>query len=373
MNLVKALLENRNALRNAGYLSIEGKDIFAAFDEDGNMIAVGEAWAYISETGMMMSEYLADGSPRDSICGEKQKIEMLYLLPADLKFEENDRISETENKAFPLPPAYGVGQVVCEDHVFTISSKEANPPVCGAYDVIKQQLFSAAHSYYTRGLASNVLERYYYEFLPESHQLYLEEKTFKREIKERKKQKTERKKLTEENFQKDTSGKYTCEKKIKLWGVTTTLYTDFEENSENKECTLKEYIDQVNVHILWIEKHRKEIEKALLKANMAETAKAWMDGRQVSGEDGQTYYELDDGEFFPFPITESSFLENLFIQSIYIDGYTSGDTRIQLFLDTVPNFFAEHIIEVFIHVDMDTQKPARANRKYRIHVGGLAG
>lgn len=373
MNLVKTLLENKNVLKNAGYLSIEGGEIIAAFDEDGNMIAVGEAWTYISETGIMMSEYLVDGSPREAICGEKQKIEMLYLIPGDLKPEENARISEAENNAFPLPPAYSVGQIVCEDHVFIISSKEANPPVCGAYDVIEQQLSSAARSYYTGGLASNVLERYYYEFLPESHQLYLDEEMFKREIKARKKHTTDLKKITEENFQKDTSGKCICEQKIKLWGVTTTLYTDYKENSENKEYTLKEYINQLNTHILWIEKHRKEIEKELLKSNMAEMAKAWMEDRQVLGEDGQTYYELDDGELFPYPITENSFLEKLFIQSMHIYGDTSVDTRIQLFLNTVPNFFADHSIEIFIHVDVDIRKPARTNRKYRIYVGGLAG
>lgn len=65
--------------------------------------------------------------------------------------------------------------------------------IVGSYAVIEQQLASAVYSYYTRGLAVNVLERYYFEFLVENHQLYLKEqkfemmqKQFQTELKERK-------------------------------------------------------------------------------------------------------------------------------------------------------------------------------------------
>lgn len=337
-----------------------------AIDDDGNRIAVGEGWTYISETGMMLSEYLADGSIREDVCGEKEKIEMLYLLPNDLKPEEYNRI-----KVFPLPLSYNVEQILCQNDVFTISSKTANPPVCGSYEVIEEQLTSAARSYYTRGLASNVLERYYYEFLVERHQLYLEQELFKREMKERKKcmKKHRQDKITEESFNKDKSGKYLCEQKIKLWGVTTTLYADFKEHLENGEWTLKKYVGLLNAHILWIEKHKKEIEKELLRANMVELAKNWMEDRKVFNEDGKAYYELEDGEIFPFPITEESFLESLFIEGIHIDRDTLQTAHIHLFIGTAPDFFAYHSIEVFIDIDID----CFGNIDYKFRVGGLAG
>ena len=52
MDFVRKLVETRN-LRDIEQI--------VGTDEDGNMIVVGEGWAYLSETGMMMSEYLADG------------------------------------------------------------------------------------------------------------------------------------------------------------------------------------------------------------------------------------------------------------------------------------------------------------------------
>ncbi|MCM1120628.1 MAG: DUF2262 domain-containing protein [bacterium] len=341
-------------------------ELAVAIDDDGNRIAVGEGWAYISETGMMLSEYLADGSLREDICGEKKKIEMLYLLPNDIKPEEHNRI-----KVFPLPLSYNVGQIVCQNHVFTVSSKVGNPPVCGAFEVIEEQLTSAARSYYTRGLASNVLERYYYEFLVERHQLYLEQELLKREMKERKKsmKKHRHEKITEESFHKDKSGKYLCEQKIKLWGVTTTLYANFKECSENGERTLKKYACLLNSYILWIEKHKKEIEQELLRANMAQLARNWMEGREVSGEEGKAYYELENGELIPFPITDERFLESLFIESIHIDSDTFNTARIHLFLGTAPDFFACHSIAVFIDIDIDCS----GNINYEFQVGGLEG
>jgi len=380
MDYVKTLLENRNVLRESGSLSLGDHEVLAAFDEDGNMIAVGKAWTYLSETGMMMSEFFEDGSLREESCGEKQKIEMLYLLPDGLSSEQDSRGFALENNAFPLPLAYSVSQIVCQDHVFMISSTAGNPSICGSYQVIATQLSSAAHSYYTRGLASNVLERYYYEFLPESHQLYLDEEQLKREMKERKKHTKDSKKnkIIEENFQKDTDGTFNCEQKVKLWGVTTMLYADFYENPEYKEWTLTAYIHQLNTHIQWIDTHEKEIEQELLNHNrsnynMVEWANFWMEGQEVVDEDGQSYYELEDGGHFPCPITEQSFLDSLYIGGVHITSDSPRETSIELFLDTDPPFFADHSIEVFIDADMDIQKTSQPNAKYRIQVNGLAG
>lgn len=375
MDFVRKLVETKN-LRDI-------EQIVGA-DEDGNMIVVGEGWAYLSETGMMMSEYLADGSPREENCGEKQKIEMLYLIPHDLKPEEHDRILAVEHGAFPLPPNYHVKQIVGADNVFFILPEEGNSMIAGSYVVIEQQLSSAAHSYYTRGLAVNVLERYYFEFLVESHQLYLKEQQFKqemkrkqfqRELKERKKHKSDLTKnnITTENFHQDKNGQYFCEREIKLWGVTTTLYANFQKNPKNEKWTLQAFITQLNTHILWVEDHEKEIQKELLDADMAELARDWMQGWEVLGEDGKTYYEVEDGEMFPYPITEDVFLKCLYIQSITIDGDTPEISSIHFFLGTEPDFFAYHSIELFIDAETTIQEPDQIDIKYSIHVGGLAG
>lgn len=375
MNFVQKLVETKN-LRDIEQI--------AGIDEDGNMIVVGEGGAYISETGMMMSEYLADGSPREENCGEKQKIELLYLIPHDLKPEEHDRILAVEHRAFPLPPNYHVEKMVGADNVFFILSKDISSMIVGSYAVIEQQLASAVYSYYTRGLAVNVLERYYFEFLVESHQLYLKEQKFKEEmrqkqfqteLKERKKHKSDWKKnkVTAENFHKKDR-QYTCEQEIKLWGVTTTIYASFEEYSENKDRTLEAFITQLNAHLLWIENHEREIQKALLDADMVSLANDWMEGWEVNDEgDDKTYYELDNGELFPYPITEDVFLDCLYIQSITIDSDTPEISRIHFFLGTEPDFFAYHSIELFIDAKITIQKSNQMDIKYSIHVGGLAG
>lgn len=354
---------------------IESAEHLYAVDEDKNVIAVGESWAYRSKEGLLLSEYLADGSPREDSSGEKQKIEMLYLLPGDLKPDEEDRIAEAVSEALPLPPAYGVGEIICQEHVFTISSKAGNPSFCGAYEVIKHEFRSVPHSYHTRGLTASVLELYYYEVLAESHQLYLEEETFKREMKERKKQSKDLKKkqVKEEDFRKDADDAYTCEQKIKLWGVTTTLYATLQQDSKDQKGALKKYVDPLNAHILWVEKHRKDIEQKLLDSDMVKWANDWIEGHDSFEENGRTYYELDDGEVVPYPVTEKAFLENLYIQSITIDSAAPDTARISFFLDNAPSFFGDHSIQLFIDAKKDIQESTRAKWKYDIHKAGLAG
>ena len=141
MDFISALLKSKNEWKSSNVLFLGEKEILAALDEHEN------------------------------------------IKPGDCR-----RISEIESSALPLPPDYHVGQIVCQDNVFTISSKTGKPSISGSYAVIDEQLSSAAHTYYTRGIAVNVLERYYYEFLAERHQLYLREERAKQKRRERQKQ-----------------------------------------------------------------------------------------------------------------------------------------------------------------------------------------
>lgn len=198
MNLINTLLTNKDILKQSNVLLWENKEILAALDEHENIITVGEAWAYIEETGIMAADdFIAETSPDNhtvtTIGREKQKIEVLYLLPADLKPKEYDRISEIKDHALPLPPSCHVEQILCRDNLFTIFPGTGNPPFCAAYDILCEQLSPAAHTFYTRGIAVNVLERYYYEFLAERHQLYLKEELSKQKRRERRKRANEQK------------------------------------------------------------------------------------------------------------------------------------------------------------------------------------
>lgn len=383
MEKLQLLLE---MLEANGNLQGRAEDIglLYAIDEDGNAIVVDERTAYRTDEGLILSEYLADGSLRESSGLEKQTIELLYLLPGDIKSGEENRIAAVENEALPLPPGYSVGQIVCQEHVFTISSKAGNPPICGAFEVIRREFHSVPYSYHTRGLTASALELYYYEVLAESHQLYMEEKTFKQEMKERKNRtkNSKKKQIAKTDFHKDTGNQYTCEKKINLWGISTWIYAIFEENSNDPKRTLKQYISQLDSHILWVEKHRREIEHSLLDSDMVKWANHWVEGHDSFEENGQMYYELEDCAV-PYPITEEAFLENLYIQSITIqsianqsvtaDSSTPNAVRISFFLDTVPSYFGDHSIQLLIDAREDISESARAKWKYTIHKAGIAG
>lgn len=348
-----------------------------ATDEDGNVIAVGEEMAYKSDEGLILSRYLADGSPRENSGLEKQmaeiKIEVLYLLSGDIKSGDAERIAEVKQEALPLPPGYSVGGIACQDGVFTISSKEGKPSICGAFEVIKCEFHSVPYSYHTRGMTVGALELYYYEVLAEGQQLYMEERTFKREMKARRKRtertkstKEPKKKLAAEDFHKGADGTYTCEKKVKLWGVTTWIYASFQGAPE--QC-----VRQMEAHILWVEKHRKEIERKLLDSDMVTWANHWVDGHDSFEENGQVYYELEDGTV-PYPVTEEAFLENLYIQSVTIQGGGTPDTAgISMFLDTVPSYFGDHIIQLSIDAKKDISESARTKWKYAMQKAGVAG
>lgn len=153
MDFISALLKSKNEWKSSNVLFLGEKEILAALDEHENIIAVGKARACISSSGILAAE---DWEMNE----EKQSIEVLYLIPADVKPGDRCRISEIESSALPLPPDYHVGQIVCQDNVFTISSKTGKPSISGSCAVIDEQLSSAAHTYYTRGIAVNVLERY---------------------------------------------------------------------------------------------------------------------------------------------------------------------------------------------------------------------
>ena len=358
--------------------------ILYAADEDRNVIAVGEETAYKSDEGLILSKYLTNGSPRENSGPENQmaeiKIEVLYLLPGEIKSGDAERIAEVKQEALPLPPGYSVGEIACQDGVFTISSRAGKLSICGAYEVMKRDFHSVPYSYHTRGMTAGALELYYYEVLAESQQLYMEERTFKREMEARRKRtkstKEPKKKLTAEDFHKGADGIYTCEKKVKLWGVTTWIYATYQGAPE--QC-----VRQLESHILWVEKHRKEIERKLLDSDMVMWANHWVEGHDSFEENGQVYYELEDGTV-PYPVTEEAFLENLYIQSITIQsitvqsvavqgGGTPDAAKISMFLGTVPDYFGDHIIQLSIDAKKDISESARTKWKYALQKAGLAG
>lgn len=170
-----------------------------------------------------------------------------------------------------------------------------------------------------------------------------------------------------EEFILNDSGDYSCDYTVDLWGNKTNVYLSYMGESADVSQELMEFARQINAHLKWIDDHRECIGKAILDANMLKTACIWMEGYESTDEDGNTYYELEDGERLSYPLTEQMFLQSLCLESVSVSysAEFSEEMLMDLFFYTMPDFFAYHRIEVFI---MATSKGT-----YEINVNGLAG
>lgn len=372
MNYFQILLEHREQLKEEHKLSFYLQDcdteIFYAFNTKGDMIATGTEWAYITDEGNLISKFYSDGSERETLPSNRQQMEMLYLIPEKITLEEYKKNPLLMKDKIPLPMNYEVKQITCQNEIFTISSKKENPDIIGSFLTMLQQLVSIEYSYYGKhGLTSNVLNRYYYEFLVESHELYLREE----ERKNPKKDSTTLKNIETKDFQ-EKDGDYKCECEHFFWGVRSNLYIDYCPDKEKNN--LDKFVKQLNLHFLWIQQHKKEILQAVLDNGMVELANYWMEGMEIEDEDGCLWYELYEGGQIPCPITEKTFLEALYLGGILVYGSDEDEITFDVFLSTDPDFFACHDIEVFITaIPEENTSLSEQSFHYEIKVNGLAG
>ena len=372
MDYFQIILEHRESLKERHKLSfyVEDQDIeiFYAFNTKGDMIATGIEWAYLTDEGNLISKFYSDGSERETLFSNKQKIEILYLIPERITLEEYYRNPLLIKDKIPLPLNYQVKQIVCENEIFTISSKRENPDITGSFLTMLQQLVSIEYSYYGKhGLTPNVINRYYYEFLVERHELYLREEERKR----KRKTPVILKKIKTKDFQ-EKDGEYQCECERFFWGIKANLDISYYEDKDQKG--LAKFVKQLNLHLLWIQQHKKEIQQAVLDDDMVELANDWMEGSEIEDEEGSLWYELDEGGKIPSPITEKTFLKALYLGGILVYGSDKDEITFDVFLSTDPDFFACHDIEVFITaIPEENTSLQEKSFRYEIKVNGLAG
>ena len=354
MEIMEQLLEKRDELRN-GDSEIckwaKEQKIYYAFSEEDYLLVARKKEVCLNQDGNMISSALWDGTPRENLPEEKQERTVLYSIG-------KKNVSGTGfQREVPLPYGFSITEILCQDNVFTIRSDSEHADLVGTFPAMLEALTLAESLYYSgKGLDEDTLLRCCYEYLPEDHQRYMKKaEQEKRYLSGRNKRKAKK-----ENFYLDENGKYVCNFTAELWGRRTEVYAACPKKSEQMD----RLSERLNSHIKWIDQQKKQIQKAILEDDMVSLACDWMENSELVGEDGKTYYELEDGSLLAAPITEDTFVDSLYIEGINA-CCEEDEILFDMFLGTEPDFFACHSIEVFITA---TPEPA-----YSIKVNGLAG
>ena len=358
MKIIQRLIEKRDELRNGDpevCKWAKEQEIYYAFSEEDYLLIVRKKEVCLTQDGNAISSFLWDGTPRENLPEEKQERTVLYFIG-------KKNVSGTGFwREVPLPCGFSITEILCQDNVFTIQSDSEHADLVGTFLAMLEALTLAESLYYSeRGLDEETILRCCYEYLAEDHQKYMKKAAQeKRYLSGRNNRKAKK-----ENFYLDENGEYVCNFRAELWGRKTDVYAACPKKAEQMDKMLDRLSERLNFHIKWIDQQKKQIYKAILDDDMVPLACDWMENSEVVGEDGKTYYELEDGSLLAAPITE-----DLFVDSLYIGGINvcceEDEILFDMFLVTEPDFFAGHSIEVFITA---TPEPA-----YSIKVNGLAG
>ncbi|MCI8650484.1 MAG: DUF2262 domain-containing protein [Anaerotruncus sp.] len=154
---------------------------------------------------------------------------------------------------------------------------------------------------------------------------------------------------------------YDAEIELDIWGQSCHLGFDFTgELSEN--------LPEIQRMLELLENSRAAVEQAILAYGMCSVAEDWVSGGEPpedydmeSDEDPEYYYTMEDEKVY-LPITEEAFLASLRLDggTVYLDEKPE-ESYFDLFLYCKPDYFAGHVIEVFVEGDGN------------IKVNGLAG
>lgn len=372
MDIMRELLSRKQLIQaeDEGTMAwIKNNKIFCAFNQSGDMLASGQEYTYLSKEGKLLSNTTSDGRMKLNIPEEKKLIEVLYFIPSDLDLQKYDSQKFLLKKGIPLPLDFQVKEIQCRDDIFTIFPKSQHQEITGAFSIMRTAVGMVEALYLNNGVTEYIINQCYYYYLEEDHKNYLEDQ--KKINRKRQKRPDGRwQTLDRKDFTVTDTGDYECEFTQCLWGKEADIYANYEGSPEDMELALTDYASQLDSHIKWIQEHKEVIQKAVLDDDMVELACDWMEGCEVEGEDGKTYYELEDGELFPCPVTEETFLNALSIEGINAgcDDDVPREVLLDLFLGTTPDFFACHSIEVFITATSDEN-----GYHYDISVNGLAG
>jgi len=380
-NKIRLLLKKREALKANDREACEWareEGIVYAFDNEGNLLAAGREEFSLTIDGKMILDFLCAPYEREELeeklSGEKREREVLYFVGEKISLEKYDK-NPRSSAVLPLPADFGAKEIVCEENVFTVLSGAGRQPVTGSFEVM-QGAMTMVRTYIYKGVTEDMIQRCCYQFLVEDHQNYMEEQEKARKKAQKMAQKKAQQKaqgkaigqiVTRESFdQKEDSESYSCECTAEIWGQEVNLYATFDQKEPGEiDEDLTKYADWLNQSIKWIDENKEALQRAILDDDMVELACQWMEDAEVTGEDGKSYYELEDGELFPCPVTEQSFLDSLVLEGIDACADDSQEILFDMFYCTEPDFFACHSIEVFL--------TANADGTYEIRVNGLAG
>ncbi len=147
--------------------------------------------------------------------------------------------------------------------------------------------------------------------------------------------------------------------------ISISLDVDLKDEDTFDNNKIKNYIEEFKKNLLWLENNKKAVFDALVDDDMLELAEEWAESSEETIIDGQKVY-VDGDDIFKLPISEEEFYKSLYFNSIGIridEDKEIMDSRImiEVFIDTKPDYFAGHSMEVTITDD------------YKISVNGLAG
>lgn len=166
---------------------------------------------------------------------------------------------------------------------------------------------------------------------------------------------------------RNNTGLAECGVDVVIWDsyITISLTINLKDEDIFDNTKIENYIKEFKNHLLWIENNKKEIFDALIEDDMIELAEEWVESSEERIIDEKKVY-VDGDHIFKLPITEEDFFSSLYFNSIGItidEDREIADSRIMIeaFIDTNPDYFAGHSIDVTVWDD------------YKISVNGLAG
>ena len=145
---------------------------------------------------------------------------------------------------------------------------------------------------------------------------------------------------------------FTVESKVTLWGkrdINVGIDLPCFDDSELDE-QLQKYSPMIEEKIKWIESNRKIIEKALIEDDMVELAEEWASSAEMAEDENEECYLMENGDKVFLPISESDFLNSLQINGINMqfDDEEEEDNFFEIFLECHPDYFACHVIDVYV-------------------------
>lgn len=140
----------------------------------------------------------------------------------------------------------------------------------------------------------------------------------------------------------------TFEAEAVVWGEKVSIIADADDMPANED-TIRTILPEINRKIQFINDNRKAIEKCMIDDGMLELAEDWASSAEED-ETEEDCYIMEDGQKVYLPISEDDFLKSLCFDGVNIS--LSEDSSIKsiadLFFYCKPDYFAYHVIEVFI-------------------------